>query len=244
MSNLVRTPIVDSTGKQTHVWRGTGVDASNSRVASTTGPVRSTAATVKPWEELTLDEKMDKVEFMVHNTLSENSLGNEGWTVAFSRSYRVLGSCNATRKIITVSKKLIEYEDFDEVEDTVLHEVAHALADPSVGHGPQWKAIAARIGARPERAAVAAKVPAAPGRKKAVTKTVVDYVDGVRVETKVEVPVYLGDYIRAFEGVDMKITKINSKTVMAMDDTGQMYQIRAVNAEKYKDDYTLSHKDD
>ncbi len=33
--------------------------------------------------------------------------------------------------------------------DTLLHEIAHALAGPEAGHGPAWKAVAVRIGATP-----------------------------------------------------------------------------------------------
>ena len=35
------------------------------------------------------------------------------------------------------------------VENTVRHEVAHAIAGSSAGHGPQWKKVARRLGAKP-----------------------------------------------------------------------------------------------
>ena len=35
------------------------------------------------------------------------------------------------------------------VTEVILHEIAHALAGPEAGHGPEWKAIAIRLGARP-----------------------------------------------------------------------------------------------
>ena len=37
----------------------------------------------------------------------------------------------------------------EEIRDTVLHEIAHAIAGPEAGHGPLWKATARRIGATP-----------------------------------------------------------------------------------------------
>lgn len=37
-----------------------------------------------------------------------------------------------------------------EVRDTILHEIAHALA-PRAGHGPKWRAICRQIGAEPKR---------------------------------------------------------------------------------------------
>ena len=33
--------------------------------------------------------------------------------------------------------------------DTILHEIAHAIAGANAGHGPVWKAVAKRIGAAP-----------------------------------------------------------------------------------------------
>jgi predicted SprT family Zn-dependent metalloprotease len=33
-----------------------------------------------------------------------------------------------------------------QVRDTVLHEVAHAIAGNRAGHGPEWKEVAKRIG--------------------------------------------------------------------------------------------------
>ena len=39
----------------------------------------------------------------------------------------------------------------DDVRDTLLHEVAHAIAGHTAGHGPAWKAVCVEIGAKPER---------------------------------------------------------------------------------------------
>jgi predicted SprT family Zn-dependent metalloprotease len=37
-----------------------------------------------------------------------------------------------------------------QVRDTILHEIAHALAGPSARHGPRWKKVAQRLGAEPK----------------------------------------------------------------------------------------------
>ena len=39
-----------------------------------------------------------------------------------------------------------------EFRDTVLHEIAHAIAGLRAGHGPEWKRIAIMVGAKPENA--------------------------------------------------------------------------------------------
>ena len=37
----------------------------------------------------------------------------------------------------------------EQIRDTVLHEIAHAIAGREAGHGPLWKVTARRIGATP-----------------------------------------------------------------------------------------------
>ena len=56
-------------------------------------------------------------------------------------------------------KVLIEalLNGIDEVRDTILHEIAHALC-PKDGHGPRWRATCRRIGARPARCYTEASV--------------------------------------------------------------------------------------
>jgi len=41
----------------------------------------------------------------------------------------------------------------EQLTDTILHEIAHALAGPAAKHGPAWKAIARRLGATPKSCA-------------------------------------------------------------------------------------------
>jgi predicted SprT family Zn-dependent metalloprotease len=73
------------------------------------------------------------------------------WEFAFDRAVRRFGSCNWSRKRITLSAKLTLLNDEGQVRDTILHEIAHALTTPRTGHGPKWKAIARSIGCTAER---------------------------------------------------------------------------------------------
>ncbi len=63
---------------------------------------------------------------------------------------RRFGCCNFTRRRISLSRPLTFLNDEAEVRDTILHEIAHALT-PKTGHGPAWKAMCLRIGAKPVR---------------------------------------------------------------------------------------------
>ncbi|MBC9944316.1 SprT-like domain-containing protein [Leucobacter sp. cx-328] len=68
------------------------------------------------------------------------------WTFDFDRAKRRAGLCNFTDRRITVSRYLAEKYELEEVRQILLHEVAHALVGPDVGHGPQWRSTAASIG--------------------------------------------------------------------------------------------------
>jgi predicted SprT family Zn-dependent metalloprotease len=69
-----------------------------------------------------------------------------GWSFAFDRSKVRFGKCDYRRKQISLSRHLVELNDEAEVRDTILHEIAHALAPRGEGHGPAWKALALSIG--------------------------------------------------------------------------------------------------
>lgn len=60
---------------------------------------------------------------------------------------------------ITLSGYWTERMSESEVVDTLLHEIAHAKAGISAGHGPAWRSVARQIGARPERCAKTNMVP-------------------------------------------------------------------------------------
>lgn len=73
-------------------------------------------------------------------------LDPDEWSFGFDHAKRRAGLCNFTSRRITVSRHLALRFDDDEIHQILLHEVAHALAGPGAGHGPQWKRIAADIG--------------------------------------------------------------------------------------------------
>ncbi len=49
------------------------------------------------------------------------------------------------------------------MRDTLLHEIAHALAGHRAGHGPVWRKIAREVGAKPKRCYRAEEVQQPPG---------------------------------------------------------------------------------
>lgn len=90
------------------------------------------------------------LEELALSYMEEYGLLDEGWKLKWDTAKNRAGVCNFTRKVIGLSKFVATYRPFEETEDTILHEIAHALVGPRAGHGPIWKAKAAEIGARPE----------------------------------------------------------------------------------------------
>lgn len=84
--------------------------------------------------------------------------GLTDWTLTFDKAKGRFGVCRYRTRTIGLSAPLVALNGEDDVRDTILHEIAHALAGPGTGHGPVWKATAKRIGARPERTVDAATV--------------------------------------------------------------------------------------
>lgn len=68
------------------------------------------------------------------------------WSFAFDNAKRRAGLCDYTRKRISVSRYLAARYDDDDNHQTLLHEVAHALAGPGAGHGARWRSIARDLG--------------------------------------------------------------------------------------------------
>lgn len=89
---------------------------------------------------------------LLNQSLHEHGLSD--WTGGLDNARRRFGMCNFTKKHISLSRPLCELNDAEEVRDTVLHEIAHALAwqrhGKNCGHDNRWKAICVEIGARPE----------------------------------------------------------------------------------------------
>lgn len=68
------------------------------------------------------------------------------WTFAFDNAKRRAGACDYTRKRITLSRYLSARYDDETNRQTILHEIAHALAGSDAGHGAHWKRIARDLG--------------------------------------------------------------------------------------------------
>ena len=88
-------------------------------------------------------------ETLVHLHLEANGLAD--WRFQWSTAKVTAGSCNYTRRTIKLSKPLMAQWEESAVENTILHEVAHALTGPGHGHNRKWQRIARSLGCTGDR---------------------------------------------------------------------------------------------
>jgi predicted SprT family Zn-dependent metalloprotease len=86
---------------------------------------------------------------LAHKLLRAHQLPD--WTFDYNRRKRAMGFCWYAAKTIELSIYFVERNEMEAIVDTLLHEIAHALAGPEHGHDEVWKAKCLEIGARPSR---------------------------------------------------------------------------------------------
>ncbi|MCY4128381.1 MAG: SprT-like domain-containing protein [Gammaproteobacteria bacterium] len=72
--------------------------------------------------------------------------GLKSWRFGFDHATRRGGRCMFDRQEISLSEQFAIAASDEEVTDTILHEIAHALVGPKHGHDATWKATAKRLG--------------------------------------------------------------------------------------------------
>lgn len=83
------------------------------------------------------------------------------WTfeIVSSREKSNIGRCFYGPKKITMQDRFFFALTATQIQDVILHELAHALSGYEAAHGPIWKAAARRLGCRPRSCTEVAKHP-------------------------------------------------------------------------------------
>lgn len=89
-------------------------------------------------------------ERLIQKHEAESGL-TSGWQFAFDLAPERAGSCRYGEKQITLSVTYCLKASKEEIVDTILHEIAHAIVGPKHGHDATWKAAAQQIGCTAER---------------------------------------------------------------------------------------------
>lgn len=85
--------------------------------------------------------------------MDSHGLLRQGWTFGFDRAKKRLGCTHFKSRKITLSKTETLRMSAHEIEQLMLHEIAHALLPPDVRHGQRWIELAASIGYEGKRTA-------------------------------------------------------------------------------------------
>lgn len=86
--------------------------------------------------------------------LAEHLLERHGlvdWSITYDSAKKRAGICRFGPREIGLSAPLTALHGLDEVTDTILHEIAHALAGPQHGHDATWREVARQIGCSAQR---------------------------------------------------------------------------------------------
>lgn len=94
---------------------------------------------------------MDKHTMETMARAAMNAHGLRHWKLHIGTARQQAGSCNGRTNTIMLSHLLMKGWPVEEVMDTILHEIAHALTPRDKGHGDKWRAKCVEIGAKPDR---------------------------------------------------------------------------------------------
>lgn len=88
--------------------------------------------------------KSQEAEKLCRQLMAEHGLSH--WHFKWIKSNNCFGQCDYLNRCIILSFPLVESNGVEQVRDTILHEIAHALAGLKAKHGPLWVMVAKRIG--------------------------------------------------------------------------------------------------
>ncbi|MGE0822907.1 MAG: SprT-like domain-containing protein [Candidatus Binatia bacterium] len=89
-------------------------------------------------------EELQRLAQVARGLLTQHHLLD--WSFQFDNGRKRAGCCQYGTKVISLSYEFAKHAPDEEITDTVLHEIAHALVGKSHNHDDVWRAMAARIG--------------------------------------------------------------------------------------------------
>jgi len=75
----------------------------------------------------------------------------EGWSFQFDHATKRAGCCNYQTRVISLARAYARSAADEEIDDTLLHEMAHALVGQAHGHDQVWQATAVALGCAGQR---------------------------------------------------------------------------------------------
>ena len=227
MSNLVRTPVVDVNGKETHVWRSPeqiGVAPQRNipiPAAKVLSAREKLLAEDVGWEQMPLPLRCEHIYDCVIDLLTEHEIhheeeGDNYWYVNFNNNTHIVGKCDFHKLTIYFSRELISAATYEQAIDVALHEVAHAIAGPYARHGEVWKEVARSLGMKDPGHSTSVEI-----KRKSNGKTSVGDIS-------------LGDVLVTPRGVKLTVIEFKRTRLVAESPTGDKYSVSIDYASKIK----------
>lgn len=95
------------------------------------------------------EAELELIHKLAEELIVEHNLAY--WKFQFDNGTKRAGCCNYKHQIISMSYEFARYASDEDIRDTILHEMAHALVGPKHHHDNVWKAKAIEIGCTGER---------------------------------------------------------------------------------------------
>lgn len=86
--------------------------------------------------------------------LARNQMNKHGlvdWALDLDYAKVRAGACFFRERKISFSRNFIKKSSKEDIQDTILHEIAHALVGPKHGHNKVWKEMALKLGCSAKR---------------------------------------------------------------------------------------------
>ena len=239
MPGTVLKPIVNSAGVATHVWVNPEQETAARNRVGGIAPVRVAQPMaadyddfeeVSPyWSSMSMPERLERVSGILDYYAQKHGV-SKPYHLEFTNATKTLGSWHESKRLFKISKKMIEHGGEEDVRNTIVHEVAHAIAGYQAGHGPIWKAKARELGYDFDR--IDSYMPTPTNNKKqAVYRGRV-----LNVE--------LGQKVIAWTGDVVTIEKFNTATVIGRRDSdGMTFRMRIEGIERARENYVTAFGD-
>ncbi len=91
---------------------------------------------------------ISEIKGIALDLMEVHGLIGKGWAFDTDKATRRAGCCDFSRKKISISATFGQKVSIDELTDSVLHEIAHALAGKQHNHDSMWQQTAKDIGCK------------------------------------------------------------------------------------------------
>jgi predicted SprT family Zn-dependent metalloprotease len=90
-------------------------------------------------------------EAIATTLMKEYGIWDKGWRFQWNNNKTRLGLCRYGVKTLEMSRLHVPHNDVEFVNETMLHEIAHAIAGSRAAHGWEWQRVYRSIGGNGQR---------------------------------------------------------------------------------------------